>query len=76
MQDEDDANVTANEWIEFFQQEAENEVPDICQDVTQHEWRSSGSGSASGKDSVTEDCDCGAICTCRRRHGGSRRHTH
>eukprot|EP00972_Heterocapsa_arctica_P081461 12007878-Heterocapsa_arctica.AAC.1 len=61
MQDEEDANGTANGWIEFFQQPAENEVPDICQDATQHEWRSSGSGTPSGKDSEEEGCYCGAI---------------
>eukprot|EP00972_Heterocapsa_arctica_P099840 14727966-Heterocapsa_arctica.AAC.1 len=75
MQDDEDTNVTANEWIEFFQQEADNEVPDICQDLSQYGWRTSGSGTARGKDSGPEDCYCGAICTCMRRFG-SRRHTH
>ncbi len=67
-QDEADANTTAADWISFFQQPADHEVPDICQDIDQYVWRSSGSGSASGIDQEQEECYCGAICRCLRRH--------
>eukprot|EP00972_Heterocapsa_arctica_P008792 1289924-Heterocapsa_arctica.AAC.1 len=43
-QDEADVNTTAEEWINFFQQEADDEIPDICQDTSQYGWRTSGSG--------------------------------
>eukprot|EP00972_Heterocapsa_arctica_P087835 12952080-Heterocapsa_arctica.AAC.1 len=44
LQDEEDTDATAREWIEFFQQPADNEIPEFCMDTRQHEWRSSGSG--------------------------------
>ena len=46
-QDESDANTMAEEWIEFFQQEANHEIPDICQDTSQYDRRTSGSGVSS-----------------------------
>eukprot|EP00972_Heterocapsa_arctica_P052639 7746731-Heterocapsa_arctica.AAC.1 len=77
LQDEEDTEATAKEWINFFQQPADNEVPDICMESDQFVWRSSGSGTTSGKDSDKEgSCMCGAICPCLRRYGGKRRHTH
>eukprot|EP00972_Heterocapsa_arctica_P066708 9844268-Heterocapsa_arctica.AAC.1 len=33
-QDESDVNTTTEEWINFFQQEADDEVPDICLDTS------------------------------------------
>eukprot|EP00972_Heterocapsa_arctica_P104222 15359932-Heterocapsa_arctica.AAC.1 len=61
MQDEADANRMATDWIRFFQQPADNEVPDLRQETYQHDWRSSGSGTASGASEDPEDCYCGAI---------------
>eukprot|EP00972_Heterocapsa_arctica_P036124 5315704-Heterocapsa_arctica.AAC.1 len=64
MQDEADTNHMANDWINFFQQPANGEVPDLCQESYQHGWRSSGSGTASGESEAPEECYCGAICGC------------
>ena len=77
LQEEADDDTTAEEWIEFYQQPAESEMPDLCIDTRQHEWRSSGSGTTSGKDSEEEEsCGCGAFCTCMRRYGVRRLHNH
>eukprot|EP00972_Heterocapsa_arctica_P046589 6875713-Heterocapsa_arctica.AAC.1 len=36
LQDEEDSDATASEWIDFFQQPADSEIPDICIDTGQH----------------------------------------
>eukprot|EP00972_Heterocapsa_arctica_P021352 3144267-Heterocapsa_arctica.AAC.1 len=76
LQDEEDTEAIATEWISFFQQPAESEIPDLCIDAREHEWRSSGSGTPSGKESAGEGvCECIGMCICRRRHGGRRTHS-
>ena len=32
MQDEEDTNHMAADWVTFFQSQADNEIPDFCQD--------------------------------------------
>jgi hypothetical protein len=75
MQNDEDTDHMAADWVNFFQSEADNEVPDFCQETYQHDWRTSGSGTASGKSNEPEECYCGANCGCGRRYEPRARHT-
>eukprot|EP00972_Heterocapsa_arctica_P115847 16449999-Heterocapsa_arctica.AAC.3 len=50
-----DTAAIADEWISVFQQPAESEVPDLCLDEREHEWRSSGGGTPSRLDTDEDE---------------------
>eukprot|EP00972_Heterocapsa_arctica_P009332 1373286-Heterocapsa_arctica.AAC.1 len=59
IQEEEDTEATAREWISFFQQEAKSQVPDLIIEEGDYKWRFSGSGTpsrvGSEGDSRTDD---------------------
>jgi hypothetical protein len=75
MQNDEDTDHMAADWVSFFQSEADNKIPDFCEETYQHDWRTSGSGTASRKSNEPEECYCGASCECGRRFEPRARHT-